>query len=86
MSKPESADDRIKRMIGKWQTFYVGFMVFNRGVQSLRQLYHPRRQINANRACASVCGFGGKSARPARDIEQTYAGEQMHVVEKRIDG
>ena len=84
MSKPESADDRVKRMIGKWEMFYVRLEKLDRGVQSLRQFYHPRRQINADRACAAICGFGRKSTRPARDIQQTCTGVQMHVVEKRI--
>src|SRR3954462_14490590 len=84
MSKPESADDGVKRMIRKWQMFYVSLAIFDRGIQSLRQFYHPRRQINADRACAAICGFGCKSTRPARDIQQTYTRAQMHVVEKGI--
>ena len=84
MSKPESADDCVKRMIRKWQMFYVSLTIFDRGVQSLRQFYHPRRQINADRACATICGFACKSTRPARDIQQTCTAVQMHVIEKRI--
>src|SRR5206468_6965950 len=84
MSKPESADDRVKRMIRKWEMFYVSFTVFDRRVQLLRQFYHLRRQINADRACAAICGFGCKSTRPARDIQQTCTGLQMHGVEKRM--
>ena len=68
------------------EAFYVSLTIFDRGVQSLRQFYHPRRQINADRACAAICGFGCKSTRPARDIQQTCTGVQMHVVEKRIGG
>ena len=84
MSKSESADDCVKRMIRKWETFYVSLTIFDRGVQSLCQFYHSRRQINADRACAPICSFGCKSARPARDIQQTCTGVQMHIVEKRI--
>ena len=84
MSKSKSTDDCIKRLIGKWEMFYVTLTIFDRGVQSLRQLYHPRRQINADRACATICGFGCKSTRPARDIQQTCTAVQMHVIEKRL--
>ena len=84
MSKPESADDCVKRMIRKWEMFYVSLTIFDRGVQSLRQFYHPWRQINADRASAATCGFGCKGTRPARDVQQTRTGMQMHAVEKRI--
>lgn len=84
MSKPESADDCIKRMIRKWEMFYISLTIFDRGVHSPCQFYHPRRQINADGACAAICGFGRKSTRPARDIQQSCPGTQMHVVEKRI--
>src|SRR6516165_6384665 len=84
MPKPESADDGVKRMIRKWQMFHVSFTKFDRGVQSLRQFYHPRRQVNADRAYTAVCGFGCKSARPARDIQQMFTGAQTHGVEKGI--
>lgn len=68
MSKPERAVDCVKPMIRKWEMFYVSFTIFDRGVQSLRQFYHSRRQINADRVCAAICGFGRKNSRPARDI------------------
>src|SRR6516164_11398166 len=84
MSKPESADDCVKRMIRKWEMFYVSFTKFDRGVQSLRQFDHPWGQINADRACAAVCGFGCKSTWPARDIQQTCSGAQSHCIEKGI--
>jgi len=86
MSEPESADDRVKRMIRKWEMFYIPLTIFDRGVQPLRQVYHLRRQINANGACAALCGFGCKSTRPACDVEQTRTGTQTHVVEQRIGG
>ena len=60
-------------MIRKWEIFDVGFTVFDRGVEPLRQFDHPRRQINADRARAAFGGFGRKSPRPACDIEQTRA-------------
>jgi hypothetical protein len=85
MSKPESANDCAKRMIGKWETFYISLTIFNRGVQSLRQFYHPRRQIDLDRVCAAICRFGCKSAWPARDIQKTCTGAQTHVDEKGID-
>ena len=84
MSKPESADHCIKRMIGKWEMFYVSFAKFDRGMQLLRQFYHPWAQINADRACAAVCGFSCKSTWPARDIQQTCSGLQSHDIEKGI--
>ena len=84
MSKPERADDCVKRVIRKWELFYVSLTILDRGVKSLRQLYHLRRQINTDRACAAICGFRCKGTRPARDIQQTCAGAQAHVVEKRI--
>src|SRR4029077_12696016 len=84
MSKPECADDCVKRMIRKWEVFYVSLTIFDRGVQSLRQFDHPRRQINADRACTAICGFGCKSTWPACDIQQTCPGVQMHFVEKGI--
>jgi len=86
MSKSESADDCVKRMIRKRQMFDVSFTKFDRGVQALRQFYHSRRQVNADRACTAVCGFGCKSARPARDIQQTCIGAQTHGIEKGIGG
>jgi hypothetical protein len=84
MSKSESADDGVKRMIGKWEMLYVSLAIFDRGVQSLCQFYHPRRQINADRACTAIRSFGCKSTRPARDIQQTCTRAQMHAVKKRI--
>ena len=84
MPKPESADDCVKGMISKWEMFYVSLTIFDRGMQSLRQFYHPRRQVNADRASAAICSFSCKSTRPARDIQQACIGVQAHVVEKRI--
>ena len=84
MSKPESADECVNRVIRKWEMFYVSFTKFDRGVQSLRQFDHPWGQINADRACAAVCGFGCKSTWPARDIQQTCSGAQSHGIEKGI--
>jgi hypothetical protein len=84
MSKPESADDCVERMIRKWKMLYVSLTIFDAGVQALRQFYHPRRQINADRACAAFCGFGCKSTWPARNIQKTCTGVQMHGLEKRI--
>jgi len=68
MSEPESADNRIKRLIRKWEMFYVSFTKFDGRVQSPGQLYHLWRQVDADRACAAICGFGRKSTRSARDI------------------
>src|SRR5262249_52001099 len=84
MPQPKSANDCVKRMIRKGEMFYVSLTIFDRGVQSLRQFYHPRRQINTDRTCAAICGLRCKSARTARDIQQTYAGVQMHTLEKSI--
>src|SRR3982751_3639020 len=84
MSKPKSADDCVKRLIRKWEMFYVSLAIFIRGVQSLRQLYHPRRQIDTDRTCAAIRGFGCKSTRPARDTQQTCTRAQMDLVEKKI--
>ena len=86
MSEPESADDCVKHVIRKWEMFYVSFSKFDRGVQSLRQFYHPRRQVNADRARTAVRGFGRKSTWPARDIQQTCSGAQSHGIEKGIGG
>ena len=82
MSKPESADDRVKVVIGKWEILHVSFPIFDRGVQPPRQLDHLRRQINADRARAAIGGFGCKNTRPARDIKQACTGAQLHGVEK----
>ena len=49
--------------------FYVSLTIFDRGVESLRKLYHARRQINTDRVCAAICGFGCKRTRPTRDIQ-----------------
>jgi hypothetical protein len=84
MSKPESADHCVKRMIRKREMFYVSFTKFDRGVQTLRQFYHTWGQINADRTCAAVCGFGCKRTRSARNIQQSYSGAQSHVIEKGI--
>jgi len=84
MSKPKGADDCIKRMIAKWEMFYVCLTIINRRVQLLRQLYHPRRQVNTHRACTAFCGLGGKSTWSARDIEQGCARMQMYGLEKEI--
>jgi hypothetical protein len=86
MSNPESADDCVKRMVRKWEMFYVSFTKFKRRVQSLRQFYHPWRQINADRVCAAACSFGCKSTWPARDVEQTCSGPQAYSIKKGIGG
>jgi hypothetical protein len=71
MSEAESADDCVKRMISKWEMFYVSFTKIDGGVQSPRQFYHLRRQVDADWACAPICCFGCKSTRPSRDVQQT---------------
>lgn len=70
MSEPERADNRIKRMIGKWEMFYVCLAEFDGRVQPPGQFYHIRRQVNADWTCAAICRLGGKSTGSARDIEQ----------------
>jgi hypothetical protein len=32
MSKPETADDGVKRMIRKWEMFYVSLTILDRGI------------------------------------------------------
>jgi hypothetical protein len=32
MPEAESADDCIKRIMGKWEMFYISLTIFNRGV------------------------------------------------------
>jgi hypothetical protein len=80
MPEPESADNCIERIIGKWETFYVSFTKIDGGVQSPRQFYHLRRQVDADWARAPICGFGCKSAGPSRDVQQTCTWAQMHRV------
>ena len=41
MSETEGANNGVERIISKWKMFYVSFTKFDRGVQSLRQFYHP---------------------------------------------
>jgi hypothetical protein len=84
MSEPESADNRVERMIGKRKAFYISFMKIDGGVQSPRQFDHLRRQVDANWARASTCGFGRKSTRPGRNIKQTCFGAQTHGIEERL--
>ena len=55
-------------------------------VQSLRQFYHLRRQVDADWARALICGFGCKNAGPGRDVKQTYTKAQMHRIEERAGG
>jgi hypothetical protein len=65
---------------------YISFMKIDGRVQSPRQLYHLRRQIDADRARATTCGFGCKSTRPSRDVQETCTGVQMHGIEQGIGG
>jgi hypothetical protein len=74
MPEPERTDNRIERMIGKWEAFYVSFAKINGGVQSPSQFDHLRRQVDANCTRATTCGFGRKSTRPGRDVKQTCSG------------
>jgi hypothetical protein len=55
-------------------------------VQSPRQFYHLRRQVDADWARALICGFGCKNAGPGRDVKQTCTKAQMHRIEERAGG
>ena len=81
MSEPESADNCIERVIGKRETLYVSFTKIDARVQSPRQFYHLRRQVDSDRARATICGFGCKSTRTGRDVQQMYTGVQTRGVE-----
>ena len=70
MSKPESADDRVKRIIGEGEMLRVGLTVLDGGVEALSQLYHLRRQIDTYRDSTPVRRFGRKPTWPTRDIQQ----------------
>jgi hypothetical protein len=80
MPEAESADNCIERIISKWETFYISFMKIDCGVQSPRQFYHLRRQVDADRTRAPICGFGCNGTRPSRDVQQARAWAQMHRV------
>jgi hypothetical protein len=86
MSEPESADDRIERIIGKWEMFDVSFTKIDARVQTTRQFYHLRRQVDPDRAPASPCRFGRKSARPGRDVQQACTGVQTHGIQEGVGG
>ncbi len=86
MSEPESADNRIERIIRKWEMLYVSFTKIDARVQSPRQFYHLRRQVDSDRARATICGFGCKSTRTGRDVQQMCARVQTHGVEERVGG
>src|SRR5437868_3514051 len=81
MSEPKGADNRIEGIISKWEMFYVSFTKFDSRVQSPRQFYHLQRQVDADRARATICSFGCKSARPGRDVQQPCAGAQAYGIE-----
>ena len=81
MSEPKSADNCIERIIGKWKTLYVSFTKIDGRVQSPRQFYHLRRQVDSDRARATICGFGCKSTGTGRDVQQMCTGVQTHGVE-----
>jgi hypothetical protein len=51
--KPKRADDRIERIVSKWEMFDVSF-----GVQTPRQFYHLRRQVDADRMCPAADSIG----------------------------
>src|SRR5258705_4455305 len=74
MSEPESADNRIEPIIRKWEMLYVSFTKIDARVQSPRQFYHLRRQVDSDRARATICGFGCKSTRTGRDVQQMCTG------------
>jgi len=61
---------------------YVAHDIRSRGYNDA-PFYHPRRQINADRACASDCGFAVRA--PARSRHPAeVCGVQRQIVEKRI--
>jgi hypothetical protein len=86
MSESESTDNRIERIIRKWETLYISLLKIDGRVQSPRQFYHLWRQINADRARAATCGFGCESAWPCGDVQQMRAGVQTHGVEQVVCG
>jgi hypothetical protein len=81
MPESESADNCIERIISKWEMFYVSFTKIDGRVQSPRQFYHLRRQVDADCARALICGFGCESARSGRDVQQTCTKAQMHRID-----
>src|SRR5215467_6423748 len=86
MSEPESADNRIERIIREWEMLYISFMKIDGRVQSSRQFYHLRRQVDADRVRATTRSFGCKSAWASRDVQYPCTGLQMHGVEQGIVG
>jgi hypothetical protein len=86
MSEPESADNRMEGIIRKREMFHVSFTKLNGGVQSPCQPYHLRRQVDTEGARATICGFGCKSTRPGRDVQQTRTRVQTHGIEKVVGG
>src|SRR5262249_37271861 len=86
MCKPGRAVDSVKETIEKWKLIYVTRTTLDPGIEPLRHIEHRQRAIRTDRSGAAICGFGCKSARPARDIQKTRTGAQMHGAEKRIGG
>lgn len=86
MSEPERTDNRVERIISKWKMLHVSFTKFDGRVQSPRQFYHLWRQVDADRAGTAICGFGCKSTRPARNVQQICTGARLHGVEQGIGG
>jgi len=86
MADPESADDCVECIIRKWEMFYVSFTKIDRGMQSARQRYHLRRQIDANGARVTICSHGGKRARSGCNVQHSCTCVQMHGVEESVSG
>src|SRR5436305_586032 len=84
MSKAESADDCIKCMIRKWEVLYVSPMIFDRGVQSLRQFDKTWRQTDAHGGCATTGSFRRNRTSPSPYIEHTCTRFQMHLSKMRV--
>jgi hypothetical protein len=86
LSESESANNCIERVIGKREVLYVSFTKIDARVQSPRQLDHLRRQVDSDRARATICGFGRKSPGTGRDVQQMCTGVQTHGIEEGIGG
>jgi hypothetical protein len=84
MSEPESADSRIEGVISKREMFDVSLTKLDGWVELPRQLNHLRRQVDAEGAGAAICGFGCKSTRPGRDVQQTCTGVQTHGIQQGV--
>ena len=70
-------------MVRKRQLLDIAFAEFDDRIELPRQLNHPWRQIDANRARAATCRCPGKSTWPSRHVQETDAGAQAHRFEKR---